>query len=276
MSKLSPEQIARHAHDAGFRGQDLTIAVAVALAESGGDPRAHNSTPPDDSYGLWQINMLGAMGPARRREFGLDSNRELFDPAENARAANKISGDGHSWTPWSTYTNGAYKHHLDEARRGVEAMKHGGSGGGSGGGGSRGGGSHGGGGSRGGGFSVDVGVLRDYARRTRNSADDLTALGRRHVREVREIADDSFGHLGKQSGFADALDNFGAALRKQVKAVAHNTDALATSASRSAHSYKDQEDDIAHSLRGGRGGHGGRAGSGGSGGSGGISGGGEG
>jgi hypothetical protein len=244
MSKLSPEQIARHAHDAGFRGQDLTIAVAVALAESGGDPRAHNSTPPDNSYGLWQINMLGSMGPARRREFGLESNRELFDPAENARAANKISGDGQSWTPWTTYTSGAYKRHLDEARRGVEGMKRGGSQGGSGGG-SRGGGSRG-----GGGFSVDLGVLRDYARRTRNSADDLTALGRRHVREVREIADDSFGRIGKQSGFADALDNFGAALRKQVKAVAHNTDALATSAGRSARAYQEQEDDIAGSLRG--------------------------
>ncbi|MCE6994819.1 transglycosylase SLT domain-containing protein [Saccharothrix sp. S26] len=243
MSELSPERIARHAHDAGFRGQDLTIAVAVALAESGGDPRAHNPTPPDNSYGLWQINMLGAMGPARRREFGLESNRELFDPAENARAAYEISGRGRSWTPWSTYTSGAYKRHLDRARRGVEAMKRGGSSGGSGGG-SRGG------GSGGGGFSVDVGVLRDYARRTRDSADDLTALGRRHVREVREIADDSFGRIGKQSGFAEALDNFGAALRKQVKAVARNTDALATSASRSARAYREQDDDVARSLGG--------------------------
>ncbi|MDQ2587641.1 type VII secretion target [Saccharothrix yanglingensis] len=247
MSTLSPERIARHAHDAGFRGQDLTIAVAVALAESGGDPRAHNSTPPDDSYGLWQVNMLGSLGPARRREFGLDSDSDLFSPAENARAANRISGDGRDWTPWSTYTNGAYRKHLDEARRGVEAMKRGGGSGGSGGGG-RGGGGRGG----GGGFSVDLAVLRDYARRTRNSADDLTALGRRHVREVREIADDSFGRIGKQSGFADALDDFGAALRKQVKAVAHNTDALAASARNSARAYREQEDDVAGSLRGGR------------------------
>ncbi|MFC6088528.1 type VII secretion target [Saccharothrix lopnurensis] len=242
MSELSPEEIARHAHAAGFRGEDLTIAVAVALAESGGDPRAHNDTPPDNSYGLWQINMLGSMGPARRREFGLGSNRELFDPRENAKAANRISGDGRSWTPWTTYTSGKYRRHLDEARRGVAAMKRGGSGGGGGG---RGG--------SGGGFSVDVGVLRDYARRTRGTADDLTALGRGHVREVREIADDSFGRVGRQSGFAEALDSFGAALRKQVKGVAHNTDALATSASRSARSYRDQDDDNARALNGGRG-----------------------
>lgn len=248
MSKLSPEQVARHAHDAGFRGQDLTIAVAVALAESGGDPRAHNATPPDNSYGLWQVNMLGAMGPARRREFGLESNRELFDPAVNARAANRISGDGQSWTPWTTYTSGAYKRHLDEARRGVDAMKRGG--GGSGGGGSGGGGSRGG-GSGGGGFSVDVGVLRDYARRTQDTADDLTALGRRHVREVREVAEDSFGRIGRQSGFAAALDDFGAALRKQVKGVARNTDALATSAARSAWSYQEQDEDTARAVTGG-------------------------
>lgn len=248
MSELSPAEIARYAHEAGFRGQDLTIAVAVALAESGGDPRAHNDTPPDNSYGLWQINMLGSLGPARRREFGLESNRELFDPLENAKAANRISGDGRSWTPWTTYTSGKYRQYLDEARRGVEAMKRGGGGPGGGG---RGGGSGGGGGGRGGGgFSVDVGVLRDYARRTRNGADELTALGRGHVREIREIADDSFGRIGRQSGFAEALDNFGAALRKQVKAVAHNTDALAASASRSARAYRDQDDDNARSFGG--------------------------
>jgi hypothetical protein len=250
MSKLSPEQVARHAHDAGFRGQDLTIAVAVALAESGGDPRAHNATPPDNSYGLWQVNMLGSLGPARRDEFGLESNRELFDPAVNARAANKISGDGQSWTPWTTYTSGAYKRHLDEARRGVEAMKRGGSQGGSGGGA---GGGSGGGRSRGnGGFSVDVGVLRDYARRTQDTADGLTALGRRHVREVREIAEDSFGRIGKQSGFAAALDDFGAALRKQVKGVARNTGTLATSAVRSARAYQEQDEDTARAVTGGR------------------------
>ncbi|MEV0679557.1 type VII secretion target [Actinosynnema sp. NPDC050436] len=249
MSRLSPEQIARHAHDAGFRGEDLTIAVAVALAESGGDPRAHNARPPDDSYGLWQVNMLGSLGPARRRELGLPSDSALFDPRENAEAAHRISGGGRSWTPWSTYTNGAYRAHLDEARRGVKALQRTGSGGGSGGGGRGGGGSGGGGrGGAGGGYSVDVGVLRDYARRTQNTADDLTALGRRHVREVREIAEDSFGAVGRQSGFAAALDGFGAALRKQVKGVAHNTDALAASAAKSARAYREQDDDIARSL----------------------------
>lgn len=120
MSTLSPEQIARHAYDAGFRGDDLAIAVAVALAESTGDPRAHNPVPPDNSYGLWQINMIGALGPERRRQYGLDANRDLFDPAVNAKVANKISSDGNNWTPWSTYTNGAYRRHLDRAERAAD------------------------------------------------------------------------------------------------------------------------------------------------------------
>ena len=123
MSKLSPEQIAQAAHDAGFRGNDLTTAVAVALAESSGDPRAHNPVPPDDSYGLWQINMIGGLGPDRRDQFDLDSNRELFDPETNAQAAFAISGKGDSFQPWTTFTSGAYKSHLDEARKGVHALR---------------------------------------------------------------------------------------------------------------------------------------------------------
>ena len=92
MSKLSPEQIAQSAHHAGFRGNDLTTAVAIALAESAGNPKAHNAVPPDNSYGLWQINMIGALGPDRRHEFHLHSNSELFDPKTNAAAAFDISG----------------------------------------------------------------------------------------------------------------------------------------------------------------------------------------
>lgn len=116
---MNAEQIAKVAKDAGFPGDSLPVAVAVALAESGGNPSAHNATPPDDSYGLWQINMLGNLGPARRATFGLNSNSQLFDPAVNAKAALAISSGGTSWGAWSTYTNGAYRAHLDEATAGA-------------------------------------------------------------------------------------------------------------------------------------------------------------
>jgi hypothetical protein len=82
------------------------IAAAIAMAESGGNPQAHNTNAGtgDNSYGLWQINMLGDMGPERRKKYGLTSNDQLFDPATNARVMKGESGSGTNWTPWSTYT----------------------------------------------------------------------------------------------------------------------------------------------------------------------------
>ncbi|GHH42873.1 type VII secretion target [Lentzea cavernae] len=234
MSKLSPEQIAQHARAAGFEGEGLTIAIAVALAESGGDPRAHNARPPDDSYGLWQINMLGGMGPERRRQHGLDSNRELFDPRVNAKVANSLSKDGKSWTPWSTYTNGAYRKYLDVAR---EAAR-----------GSRTPARLGGGGGRDG-FTVDPAALDRYVKQGRDIADDLASIGTKHVRQVREIADSSFGRIGKETGFASALETFGAALHRQVNGVGRNADRLARSTGRIARTYRAQDDAIADDFK---------------------------
>lgn len=119
---LTPRQIAEYAYDAGFRGQSLTTAVAVALAESSGKPGAHNGVPPDDSYGLWQINMIGSLGPDRRREYHLKSDSQLLDPAVNARVTWSISSHGTSWQAWATYTHGQYRSHLDAARKAAQAV----------------------------------------------------------------------------------------------------------------------------------------------------------
>jgi hypothetical protein len=115
--QLSDAQIAGAAKSAGFSGNGLVIAVAVALAESSGNANAHNPVPPDNSYGLWQINMLGDMGPARRKQFGLSSNSELFNPNTNAKAAYAISNGGKNWRPWSTYTAGLYLGYMPRARK---------------------------------------------------------------------------------------------------------------------------------------------------------------
>lgn len=113
MANLSRSQLTGLAQSVGFTGPDVAIAVAVALAESGGNPGAHNSTPPDDSYGLWQINMLGSLGPPRRKKFGISSNTDLFRPAINAKAA-KIIFNESGWKAWTTYTGGKYKQFLTE------------------------------------------------------------------------------------------------------------------------------------------------------------------
>lgn len=115
MPILKGSDIETLAKIAGFSGKDTDIATAVALAESSGDTNAHKQSGQDDSYGLWQINMLGSLGPDRRKRYSIGSNTDLFQPDENARVAYAIYKDaGHKFTSWSTYNNGAYKDHMGE------------------------------------------------------------------------------------------------------------------------------------------------------------------
>jgi Lysozyme like domain len=96
---LNDKQLVSVASGAGFRGQNLIIAVAVVLAESGGDSNAVNTANANGSTdrGLWQINSIHTQFVVAK----------LFDPAYNASAAYTISG-GYNWKPWSTYNNGRY------------------------------------------------------------------------------------------------------------------------------------------------------------------------
>jgi Lysozyme like domain len=112
MAVISDAQIAGAARAVGLSGHAVAVAVAVAIAESGGDTHAHNTRAPDNSYGLWQINMWGTLGPTRRLMLGIPNNEALFDPLQNARAMARISLQGKNWLPWSTYTRGTYKQYL--------------------------------------------------------------------------------------------------------------------------------------------------------------------
>jgi len=104
---------------AGFKGEGLRTAFGIAMRESGGRPDAYNPNRDtgDDSYGLFQINMLGEMGPARRRQFGLKSNQELLDPEVNAKAAYRMSRGGQDFGAWGIGPN-AYR-----AGAGMETIK---------------------------------------------------------------------------------------------------------------------------------------------------------
>jgi hypothetical protein len=117
--QLADYAIGAYAKMGGFAEAQLPTVIAIAMAESGGVPTKHNSVPPDDSYGLMQINMIGALGPARRRTFGISSNAQLFDPETNMRAAYIVSSHGTNFSPWSTYTTTdpkvSYKRFLAEA-----------------------------------------------------------------------------------------------------------------------------------------------------------------
>lgn len=110
---LNAFDIAYYAKMAGFSGQDLAIATAIALAESSGNPIAYNPETkakggtPDGlgSFGLWQIY---------KKAHPEYASVDLFDPQINANAAYAIYL-ARGFQPWSTYGNNAYQAHLDVA-----------------------------------------------------------------------------------------------------------------------------------------------------------------
>jgi hypothetical protein len=105
------------ARAAGFTGEDLIKMTAVGMAESSGNPGAINNNPAtgDLSYGAWQVNMIGGMGPQRRRQFGLANNDALLDLPTNARVAKSIF-DSQGINAWGAYTDGRYKQYMGQAR----------------------------------------------------------------------------------------------------------------------------------------------------------------
>lgn len=106
-ARLSIAQMYNVALAAGFPPATAQKMVAIAMRESGGNPNAFNGKPPDESYGLWQINMLNA--PERMKLFSITDKNELFDPAVNARAAFKLwaGNDKNLARHWATEKTGA-------------------------------------------------------------------------------------------------------------------------------------------------------------------------
>lgn len=97
-----PHVVARFARAAGFNGEALHDAVALAMAASGGaDHYSHNpiAHPGAERRGLWAI---------RVDQVPTELAADLFDGADNARVARRLwedSGGAFSWHP--TWINGA-------------------------------------------------------------------------------------------------------------------------------------------------------------------------
>jgi Lysozyme like domain len=94
------------AAQAGFTGQGLRLAVAVGLAESGGNPTARGPNPPtpgcpagSTDRGAWQLN--NCYHPEV-------SDACADDLACAAVETYRISSGGSDWREWTTYTSGAY------------------------------------------------------------------------------------------------------------------------------------------------------------------------
>lgn len=116
----SADLCAQAAHNAGFSGESLVTAVAVALAESSCRPDATNvNTNGSIDEGLWQINTIHGYPRSC-----------TFDPQCNANAAYQISSGGSNFYPWCTYEppscggNGtrSYRQHIPAARAAVKRL----------------------------------------------------------------------------------------------------------------------------------------------------------
>ena len=107
MTKFSPTDLADMLELVGFKGYSLKLAWAVVMRESRGNSNSHNKTSStgDNSYGLFQINMLGSLGEDRREKFGIKSNAELLDPVTNAQAAFYMTNRGKDFGSWGLGPN---------------------------------------------------------------------------------------------------------------------------------------------------------------------------
>ena len=78
---------------AGGSDAQAVMAASIAMAESSGQQFATGAA---GERGYWQINP----------DHG---SLSTYDPLGNAKAAVIISDDGANWTPWTTFTSGAYQ-----------------------------------------------------------------------------------------------------------------------------------------------------------------------
>jgi hypothetical protein len=84
---------------AGGSTATANIAAAIALAESGGNPNARNPEGPEHAEGLWQIK-------------GQLVGGNILNPEVNAKNAVAKYNAAKGFSPWTTFTSGAYKSHL--------------------------------------------------------------------------------------------------------------------------------------------------------------------
>ncbi len=92
INSLTRDQMIGVLRQAGWEDEYIPWALEVSRRESGWQPGVVNDTAStgDLSYGLFQINMIGGMGPERLKRWGLSSNEQLKDPVVNARVARDL------------------------------------------------------------------------------------------------------------------------------------------------------------------------------------------
>ena len=118
---LTTTQILQVMLQTGFPPVVAVTMTAIALRESGGNPYAFNGNTAtgDRSYGLLQINMLAL--ESMMGAFGITKEKQLFNPATNARAGFVLWGGnnanlGVAWYIDRPGYQEAYESHLPAAQ----------------------------------------------------------------------------------------------------------------------------------------------------------------
>ena len=139
MATYSPNEIAALINLVGGWGPGskakapafLDVAIAVCLAESGGDENAYNPPnlpgkplPTRYAVGLWQVmypthkDLLKKYGEQYSTVPG--SVKPATHPLVNTASARDIYLAAGGWGPWVAYTSGAYKKHLGHGQAAYE------------------------------------------------------------------------------------------------------------------------------------------------------------
>lgn len=88
--------------EAGFKGQSLRVAWAIAMRESSGQPDLGPGNPHFNGYdwGLFQFNK-----PSWGKQSWWDE-KKILDPVYNAKVAFELSKGGTYWLPWGLTSDG--------------------------------------------------------------------------------------------------------------------------------------------------------------------------
>ena len=89
---------------------DNNIAWAVMMAESSGNPQAHNSKDYHRRVGCWGSYGLFQMGCIHFGHYGLTWDNK-FSPEENIQSA-YLLWKQRGWKEWGAYTDGSYRKFL--------------------------------------------------------------------------------------------------------------------------------------------------------------------
>ena len=105
-AQFSDQELKNLLSACGFEDKHLVEAWAVAKKESMGNALSFNgnSKTGDKSYGLFQINMIGALNDDRKEKYNLEYTSQLLNPSINCQVAYIMSNGGEDWSAWKGIT----------------------------------------------------------------------------------------------------------------------------------------------------------------------------